>query len=78
MDNTVCDFWRMIWEQQLEIILMLTNLEEYSKTKCAKYWPDKEEQSKTFGDINVHYITEKRYSGIFMYYLFIFVKLAKW
>lgn len=46
MDNTVCDFWRMIWEQHLELILMLTNLEEYSKTKCAKYWPDKTEGDK--------------------------------
>lgn len=63
MENTVCDFWRMIWEQHLEIVLMLTNLEEYSKTKCAKYWPDKEEEKKTFADITIHYVNEKRFSG---------------
>ncbi|XP_012286742.1 tyrosine-protein phosphatase 69D [Orussus abietinus] len=61
MENTVCDYWRMIWEQHLEIILMLTNLEEYSKTKCAKYWPDKSE-SKNFGDITVEHIGERSYS----------------
>ncbi|XP_071455284.1 tyrosine-protein phosphatase 69D [Hetaerina americana] len=60
MDNTVCDFWRMIWEQHLELILMLTNLEEYSKTKCAKYWPD--EGDKVFGDISITHVQEKRYS----------------
>lgn len=63
MDNTVCDFWRMIWEQHLEMILMLTNLEEYSKTKCAKYWPDKTEGEKTYGDISIQHVQEKRYSG---------------
>lgn len=64
MDNTVCDFWRMIWEQHLELILMLTNLEEYSKTKCAKYWPDEADGEKIFGDISVSHVQEKRYSGI--------------
>ncbi|KAF5281454.1 hypothetical protein FQR65_LT14688 [Abscondita terminalis] len=62
MDTTVNDFWRLIWEQNLELILMLTNLEEYSKTKCAKYWPDKDENSKFFGNINVSHIQETRYS----------------
>lgn len=61
MENTVCDYWRMIWEQHLELILMLTNLEEYSKTKCAKYWPDKGE-TKNFGDITVEHVRERAYS----------------
>lgn len=62
MDTSINDFWRMIWEQHLELILMLTNLEEYSKTKCAKYWPDKDEGDKTFGEINVNFLKENRYS----------------
>ncbi|OXU25361.1 hypothetical protein TSAR_005640 [Trichomalopsis sarcophagae] len=61
MENTVCDYWRMIWEQHLELVLMLTNLEEYSKTKCAKYWPDKSE-TKNFGDITVEHVGEYQYS----------------
>lgn len=62
MDNTVNDFWRMVWEQHLEMILMLTNLEEYSKTKCAKYWPDAQTGEKKFGDFVVSHVHEKRYS----------------
>ncbi|KAJ1525691.1 hypothetical protein ONE63_008902 [Megalurothrips usitatus] len=61
MEDTVSDFWRMIWEQHLELVLMLTNLEEYSKTKCAKYWPDSSE-SKSFGDITVTHTNEKKCS----------------
>lgn len=40
MEGTVYDFWRMAWEQRVEIIVMLTNVEEYNKTKCFQYWPD--------------------------------------
>ncbi|VEN39033.1 unnamed protein product [Callosobruchus maculatus] len=62
MDTTVNEFWRMIWEQNLELILMLTNLEEYSKTKCAKYWPDKTDGDKVFGDVTVTHMDETRFS----------------
>ncbi|CAH0403571.1 unnamed protein product [Chilo suppressalis] len=61
-DTTVNDFWRMIWEHGLELIVMLTNLEEYSKVKCSKYWPDEVRGSRAFGAITVHHVSEKRYS----------------
>lgn len=60
-DTTVNDFWRMIWEHGLELIVMLTNLEEYSKVKCSKYWPE-ERSGRAFGNITVHHVGEKRYS----------------
>jgi protein-tyrosine phosphatase len=62
MDSTVTDFWRMIWEQHLEIIVMLTNLEEYNKTKCAKYWPERVSDVVQFGDIKVSFENEQRLS----------------
>lgn len=62
MDSTVNDFYRMIWEQHLEIIIMLTNLEEYNKTKCAKYWPERVSDSVQFGEITVSFESEQRYS----------------
>ncbi|XP_013415624.1 receptor-type tyrosine-protein phosphatase epsilon [Lingula anatina] len=49
--NTVKDFWRMVWQEDSPVIVMLTNLTEDAKTKCAKYWPD--EGSKRFGLIVV-------------------------
>lgn len=62
LDSTINDFWRMIWEQHLEIIVMLTNLEENYKIKCAKYWPEKVTDSIQYGDISVTYATEMRFS----------------
>ncbi|CAG9569793.1 unnamed protein product [Danaus chrysippus] len=61
-DTTVNDFWRMIWEHDLELIVMLTNLEEYSKVKCSKYWPDDVRGGRAFGSISVYHVAEKRYS----------------
>ncbi|XP_014090961.2 tyrosine-protein phosphatase 69D isoform X2 [Bactrocera oleae] len=60
MESTVNDFWRMIWEQHLEIIVMLTNLEEYNKSKCAKYWPEKISDAKQFGEITVKFVAERK------------------
>jgi len=62
METTVVDWWRMIWEQHVHFILMLTNTEEYNKTKCAKYWPS--EGSVNYGDFVVTHSSEKRFSGM--------------
>jgi len=45
LPNTINDFWKMIWEQGTEIIVMLTKEIEntkvgFAKVKCDRYWPD--------------------------------------
>ncbi|XP_071962138.1 tyrosine-protein phosphatase non-receptor type 21-like isoform X2 [Antedon mediterranea] len=40
MENTVKDWWRMVWEQEVLVIVMLTALEEDGKQKCYPYWPN--------------------------------------
>ncbi|XP_053389697.1 receptor-type tyrosine-protein phosphatase U-like, partial [Mercenaria mercenaria] len=33
-------FWKMIWYERSDVIVMLTNLREPSGMKCEKYWPE--------------------------------------
>nr|XP_038035872.1 receptor-type tyrosine-protein phosphatase eta isoform X9 [Anas platyrhynchos] len=54
--NTTEDFWRMIWDESIYCIVMLTKCVEQARTKCEQYWPDK--QSKTYGDIAVTVVLE--------------------
>ena len=38
--NTTEDFWGMIWEQKVQVVVMVTLDNENSKNKCHLYWPD--------------------------------------
>jgi len=42
LQNTIDDFWRMVWEQGSSVIVMLTKETENSRVKCAKYWPEQD------------------------------------
>jgi len=39
LPNTFNDFWLMIWEQRVKLIVMLTKLQENNKPKAEVYWP---------------------------------------
>nr|XP_031294154.1 LOW QUALITY PROTEIN: tyrosine-protein phosphatase non-receptor type 7 [Camelus dromedarius] len=49
MPNTVSDFWEMVWQEEVELVIMLTRLRE-GKEKCVHYWPTEEE---TYGPFHI-------------------------
>jgi len=42
LEETVADFWRMVVEQSIEYIVMLSDVGE---DKCPRYWPEKDQET---------------------------------
>eukprot|EP00105_Crassostrea_gigas_P045796 XP_019929944.1 PREDICTED: receptor-type tyrosine-protein phosphatase F-like [Crassostrea gigas] len=59
--NTVADFWLMIWQDNVEQVVMLTNLMEGNKWKCVQYWPNLQ-TSMDCGSFFIHSMEEKEYA----------------
>ncbi|KAL8393874.1 hypothetical protein RB595_003578 [Gaeumannomyces hyphopodioides] len=51
------DFWSMIWEQDVRVIVMLTAEQEGGQLKCHPYW-----RGKVFGPIKLVALSEKKVS----------------
>ena len=54
---TMNDFWNVIWQQDVRVIVMLTAEKEGAQVKAHNYW----EQSK-YGSIHLDFLSEKRAS----------------
>ncbi|CAH2062772.1 unnamed protein product, partial [Iphiclides podalirius] len=40
LSSTIYQFWSMIWQEDVRIIIMTTKEIERGKVKCERYWPD--------------------------------------
>ncbi|RMX56715.1 hypothetical protein pdam_00015776 [Pocillopora damicornis] len=62
MANTIKDFWRMVWEQNCTVVVMITNIIEKGRHKCAMYWPSKQAKSEAHGPLRVTYLDEEAFA----------------
>ncbi|XP_065678675.1 tyrosine-protein phosphatase non-receptor type 2 isoform X3 [Hydra vulgaris] len=58
LPHTCESFWKMVWENNTEGIVMLNKLVEKNAVKCHPYWPTNEEESIKYGDYDVCTLSE--------------------
>ena len=54
LPKTFPDFWQMVWEQRVVVIVMTTKTVERHRTKCGQYWPEAAGASLTAGRYEIH------------------------
>jgi len=52
LSHTCMEFWYMVWEQECDLLIMLTTVVERGRTKCHKYWPNLD-STVMYGSISV-------------------------
>ncbi|XP_075396646.1 receptor-type tyrosine-protein phosphatase V-like [Tenrec ecaudatus] len=58
LKRTLEDFWRLVWEQQVHTIVMLTVGMENGRVLCEHYWPA-DSTPITLGHITIHLLVEE-------------------
>ncbi|NXD82671.1 PTPRV phosphatase, partial [Halcyon senegalensis] len=57
LKKTIADFWRLVWEQNVCNIIMLTVCMENGRVLCDHYWPS-ESAPVSYGQIRVHLLMQ--------------------
>ncbi|XP_023215946.1 receptor-type tyrosine-protein phosphatase mu-like isoform X2 [Centruroides sculpturatus] len=58
-EYTIADFWRMVWEQNSYVIVMLTKVFDFIRVMCVQYWPSEINQSESYGDLETILLSEE-------------------
>ncbi|XP_064211981.1 receptor-type tyrosine-protein phosphatase C isoform X4 [Tribolium castaneum] len=56
---TIRDFWRMIWQEQADTIVMATNFMEDKKRKCGEYFPQRLGTLCEYGEMRIKLVSER-------------------
>ncbi|KAL6480650.1 hypothetical protein MHYP_G00116830 [Metynnis hypsauchen] len=57
LPGTKDDFWKMVWEQNVHNVVMVTQCVEKGRVKCDHYWPF-DQDSLYYGDLIVQMLSE--------------------
>lgn len=66
LECTLADFWRMIWECNVSVVIMACNEVESDKPKCELYWPERVGTSQCYGNIQVSLVKVRQICSDFL------------
>jgi len=69
LPSTVNDFWRMVWETNSTLLIMLTREAERGYAKAFRYWPSSVGETSKCGCFEVQLLKESLYHGSIKRYL---------
>ncbi|KAG2198422.1 hypothetical protein INT47_008999, partial [Mucor saturninus] len=58
LPTTFNDFWKMVWDENSQVIVMLTQEMEMNKIKCHQYWPSTMHVPEKYGAYTVTLLSE--------------------
>jgi len=61
VDTTVRDFWRMVWQYNIHVLVMLTKEVENGVPKSSRYWPvDKVNEKRSFDNFEITLVSKDK------------------
>ncbi|XP_042871197.1 uncharacterized protein LOC122252668 isoform X2 [Penaeus japonicus] len=66
LPHTTADFWRMVVECEVQVIIMASNETEGGKHKCECYWVNSQNEERQFGNVTVSFVKARQVCPDFM------------
>jgi len=52
-ENTIGDFWRMVWQERASCIVMVTRTFDFIRVMCVQYWPAGKNKEEVYSGVGV-------------------------
>jgi protein tyrosine phosphatase len=52
-ENTIGDFWRMVWQERCSCIVMVTRTFDFIRVMCVQYWPAGKNKEDVYSGVGV-------------------------
>ncbi|KAG8178339.1 hypothetical protein JTE90_029293 [Oedothorax gibbosus] len=63
---TISDFWRMVWEHESYVIVMLTKVFDFIRVMCVQYWPTDLDKPEEYGNLEITLLAEEQLANFFI------------